>query len=82
MQDQIIECESCLKAGIHTEATTHSQNSEFSLIEESMNPDFDLLNYLLGSYHCALDSLHGGYITKEDFDAFVDYNDLHFCANW
>lgn len=47
-----------------------------------MNPDFDLLNYLLGSYHYALDSLHGGYITKEDFNAFVNYNDLHFCANW
>ena len=28
--ENAIECESCLEAGIHTEATTHSQNPDFS----------------------------------------------------
>lgn len=47
-----------------------------------MNSDFNLFDYLLESYYYALDLLHGGYITKEAFDEFVDYNDLHFCKNY
>lgn len=38
-----------------------------------------LLNYQFGSYEWARDMLRGGYITKEAFTDFIEYNNLHFC---
>lgn len=42
----------------------------------------ELFNYSLTSFEYARDMLKGGYITKESFDEFVQFNDLTWCANW
>jgi len=45
------------------------------------DPNF-LFNYQLTSFEWARDLMRRGYITREDFNAFVNDNDLFHCEAW
>jgi len=41
-----------------------------------------ILNYQFAAFASAKEMFRAGYITKEQFNEFIEYNDLHFCANY